>query len=104
VAVKRKIPVCAGNPTPVVRVRRHRCSSYICGSYCVKYGAGILLIFFEGCIMSTDEEIITARKEIDAHEQEFMVNEELLRLILKILAQCAHSLHATRNILVFSAL
>jgi len=46
--------------------------------------------------MSTDAEIITARKEIDAHEQSFTGSDELLRLILKILAHCFRSLNDTR--------
>jgi hypothetical protein len=39
-----KIFVCVGNQKPVARAR---------GSYRVQYGAGIMLISFEGCIMST---------------------------------------------------
>lgn len=57
---------------------------------------GIMLISFEVCIMSSDAGIIIARKEIDAHEQAFTGSDELLRLILKILAQSFHSLNDTR--------
>jgi hypothetical protein len=46
--------------------------------------------------MSTDAEIITVRKEIDAHKQDFTGSEVLRRLILKILAHCFHSLNDTR--------
>jgi hypothetical protein len=46
--------------------------------------------------MSSDAGIIIARKEIDAHEQAFTGSDELLRLILKILAQSFHSLNDTR--------
>ena len=64
----------------------------------MQYGAGIMLISFEGCIMSTDAEMITARREINAIEQGFTGSDELLRLILKILvlAQCFRSLNETR--------
>jgi len=46
--------------------------------------------------MSTDAEMITARKEIGAHEQGFTGSDEFLRLILTILAQCFRSLNDTR--------
>jgi hypothetical protein len=85
---KKEIFVCVGNSTPVV------CAH---GSYRVQYGAVIMLICFERCIMSIDSEMIIARKETDAHEQGFTVSDEFLRLILKILAQCIRSLHNTRN-------
>jgi len=76
-----------GNPTPVARAR---------GSYRVQYGAGIMLISFEGCIMSTDAVMITARIETDTHEKGFTGSDEMLRLILKTLAHCFRSLNDTR--------
>jgi hypothetical protein len=84
--VKRKISVCVGNRTPTARARRQSCGSCIGRSYCVKYGASILLIFFEDYITFTDEELITARKERDTHDQYFLVNNELLLPIVKTFA------------------
>jgi hypothetical protein len=46
--------------------------------------------------MSIDAGIITARKETDVHKQGFTGSDELPRLILKILAQCFHSLDDSR--------
>lgn len=46
--------------------------------------------------LSTDQEMIPHRNEIDAHVQNFWINDEFLRLTLKAFAECMLSTHAAR--------
>jgi hypothetical protein len=48
-------------------------------------------------VLSTDHEVIPARNVIDAHAQDFVVNDKLLLSVLKTFAQYTCSLHATGN-------
>ena len=46
-------------------------------------------------ILSTDEEMILARNAIDAHAQDYVVDDDVPRPILKSFAQYAQLLQAT---------
>jgi hypothetical protein len=53
--------------------------------------------------LSTDQEMIPHRNGIDAHEQDFVVNGELLLLIQKAFAECTLLTHAARHRLCFQS-
>jgi len=48
-------------------------------------------------IPSTDQKLIPAGKDIDAHTREVVANDKMQRPIVSALAKCIRSLHATRN-------
>jgi len=60
-------------------------------------------LFKPNWCLSTDQEMIPHRNGIGAHVQNFLTNEELLRLMLKAFAECTLPTHAARHRLCFQS-
>jgi hypothetical protein len=72
--------------------------------YRIMFESGMLeRLFKPNRCLSTDQEMVPHRNGIDAREQDFVVNDELLLLLQKAFAECTLSTHAARYRLCFQS-